>query len=47
MTLQTLLLLKRCLQAQQLAVGAPDFPAVAAETLEALKELDEAIAEAS
>jgi DNA-directed RNA polymerase subunit K/omega len=44
-TLKTLLLLKRCLRAQQLNVGAPDFPEVAGDTMAALKELDEAIAQ--
>jgi hypothetical protein len=46
MTLKTLLVLKRCLQGQQLNVGAPDFPDIARDVLAALGELSEAIAAA-
>jgi len=43
MTLETLLLLRRCLHAQQMTVGDPAFPDMARQVLAALAELDEAI----
>jgi len=46
MTLGTLLLLRQCLQAQQLVVGDPTFRDSARSVLVALDELDEAIAAA-
>lgn len=45
MTRETLLLLQRCLQAQQLAVSDPAFAATARQVLVALEELDRALAE--
>jgi hypothetical protein len=45
-TLETLLLLQRCLHGQQLTVGDPSFPETAAAVLRALEELDRAIADA-
>lgn len=44
MTRETLLLLRELLCAQQLNVGAPDFPDVARRVLAALAELDAALA---
>lgn len=46
MSLQTLLLLQRCLRVQQMSVGDPAFPAMAREALTALEELDQAIVRA-
>lgn len=46
MTLATLLLLRQCLQAQQLLVGDPSFRDSARSVLVALDEIDEAIATA-
>ena len=43
MTLDTLLLLRRCLHGQQLTVGDPTFAATATAVLTALEELDAAI----
>jgi len=45
-SLETLLLLRRCLHAQQLSVGDPAFPVTARQVLAALDELDQAIAAA-
>lgn len=47
MTLETLLLLQRCLYAQQMNVGDPSFRDTAKSVLKAMEELDEAIAEMS
>lgn len=47
MTLQTLLLLRQVLGAQQLSAGADDFADVSAQVVHALRELDAAIAEAT
>ncbi len=43
MTLETLLLLQRCLHSQQMTVGDPQFPATARQVLVALDELETAI----
>ena len=45
MTRETLLLLRHCLCAQQLVVGAEDFAEVAQATVKALAELEAALAE--
>lgn len=44
MTLATLLLLQRCLHAQQMSVGDPAFATTARQVLDALAELDVEIA---
>ena len=44
MTLETLQLLRQMLGSQQLAVGAPDFAETARQVIQAVAELDEAIA---
>ncbi len=46
MSLTTLELLRQLLVGQQLAVGDPTFTATALAVIEALRELDAAIAEA-
>lgn len=46
MTLDTLLLLRRCLHAQQMTVGDPSFTATARQVLAALDELDREIGRA-
>lgn len=46
MTIETLLLLQRCLDGQQLVVGDLNFEAMAEATLRAKRELRDAIAEA-
>lgn len=43
MSLETLLLLQRCLRAQQLSVGDPEFSSIAPIVLGAITELDAAI----
>lgn len=47
LTLETLQLLQRCLMAQQLSVGAPDFIASSQAAARALVELQGAIEQAS
>lgn len=46
MTLGTLQLLRQMLGNQQLAVGAPDFAETAMQVVQAITELDDAIADA-
>jgi hypothetical protein len=46
LSLDTLQMLRRCLVAQQLSVGDPDFAQVAAAASAALAELDQAISAA-
>lgn len=46
MSLETLLLLQRCLKGQTLQVSDPNFATVAAQVSAALTELDAAIAAA-
>lgn len=46
MSLETLLLLQRCLHAQQMTVGDPTFVATARQVLAALDELEQAIRDA-
>lgn len=47
MTLETLLLLRRVLAAQQLNVGDPEFTATATAAAAALAEIDDAITAAA
>lgn len=47
MTLETLQLLRQMLANQQLSVGAPDFAETARQVIQAISELDEAIAAAA
>ena len=46
MTLETLLLLRKCLAVQQMSVGDPAFVETAKQVIAAIVELDAAIEEA-